>query len=102
MISKIYNSDQILHKAWSRKGKPWYEIALKEERMKDFKARDKKRIKYLEYLIEKNKKKKKKKKKKPQGKAAKLDRLKKHVNSSGALKGAKNSMAKAKRKRNGI
>ena len=35
MISKIYNSDQILHKAWSRKGKPWYEIALKEERMKD-------------------------------------------------------------------
>ena len=45
MISKIYNSDQILHKAWSRKGKPWYEIALKEERMKDFKARDKKRIK---------------------------------------------------------
>ena len=96
MISKIYNSNQILHKAWSRKGKPWYVIALMSERFLG--AEGRKRKKYLEYLVEKNKK-KKKKKKKSQSKAAKSERLKNHANDPCHLKGARKSIAKAKRKR---
>ena len=46
MISRIYKSNQILHKAWSRKGKTREQIALKEERMKDKKVQSKKKIEY--------------------------------------------------------
>ena len=98
MISKIYNSNQILHKAWSRKGKPWYVIALMSERFLG--AEGRKRKKYLEYLVEKNrKKKKKKKKKKSQSKASKLERLKQYANNPAHEKGARKQIAKAKRKR---
>ena len=98
MISKIYNSNQILHKAWSRKGKPWYVIALMSEKFLGTEGR--KRKKYLEYLVEKNrKKKKKKKKKKSQSKASKLERLKQYANNPAHEKGARKKMAKAKRKR---
>ena len=94
MISKIYNSNQILHKAWSRKGKPWYVIALMSERFLG--AEGKKRKKYLEYLVERNRKKKKKKSK---SKASKLERLKQYANNPAHEKGARKKMAKAKRKR---
>ena len=47
MISKIYSSADILHKAWSRKGKTREQIALKEEFMKDKKVKNKATIKKL-------------------------------------------------------
>ena len=58
MISKIYDSNKILHKAWSRKGRTKDQIALKEERMKDKKFRNKETIAKLKERIRKYKEKK--------------------------------------------
>ena len=51
MISKIYNSDKILHKTWSRKGKTKAQIALKEEYFKPKKKRNKEYIQQLKDKI---------------------------------------------------
>ena len=56
MISKIYNSDKILFKTWSRKGKRRDEIELKAERMKDKKVQNRPKMKELIERIEKYKK----------------------------------------------
>ena len=60
MISKIYNSDKILFKAWSRKGTRRDEIELKAERMKDKKVQNRPKMKELIERIEKYKKKRRK------------------------------------------
>ena len=57
MISKIYGSNKILHRAWSRKGRTRDQIALKEERMKDKKFQNKKTIAELKEKIRKHKEK---------------------------------------------
>ena len=51
MISKIYNSNKILHKTWSRKGKTKAQIALKEEYFKPKKKRNKEYIQQLKDKI---------------------------------------------------
>ena len=61
MISKIYNSDKILFKAWSRKGKRRDVIELKSERMKDKKVQNRPKMKELIERIEKYKKQRRKK-----------------------------------------
>ena len=58
MISKIYNSADILHKAWARKGKTREQIALKEEFMKDKKVKNKATIKKLLDKIKRHKERK--------------------------------------------
>ena len=63
MISKIYGSNQILKKTWSRKGKKWFVLELENWLMKDKKILtpdDMDRIKYLRTLVKKEMAKKKK------------------------------------------
>ena len=64
LISKIYNSNKILFKSGSRKGKSKYEIGLAVEKgkMKQFQRPD--YIAWLEKKIKEYKKKKKKRRKK--------------------------------------
>ena len=57
MISKIYGSNKILHKAWSRKGRTKDQIALKEERIKDKKFQNKETIAKLKERIRRHKEK---------------------------------------------
>ena len=57
LISKIYRNVQILHPAWSRKGKTRDEIALKEEYMKDKEFKSKKTIIELKERIKNHKEK---------------------------------------------
>ena len=56
MISKIYNSNQILFKTGSRKGKTKAELALMVERRKDKKYQRKDYIAFLEDKIRKQRK----------------------------------------------
>ena len=51
LISKIYNSNQILFKAGNRKGKTRNQIALMVEQSKDKKSRNKKYISILQDRI---------------------------------------------------
>ena len=56
MISKIYNSNQILFKSGSRKGKTRAELALMVERRKDKKYQKKEYIAFLKEKIRKQRK----------------------------------------------
>ena len=55
LISKIYNSNQILFKAGNRKGKTRSQIALMVEQSKDKKSRNKKYISILQDRIAQSK-----------------------------------------------
>ena len=56
MISKIYNSNQILFRSGSRKGKSQAQLALMVERSKGKKYQRKEFIRYLEDKVAKEKK----------------------------------------------